>query len=121
MASMARAAVASAEVAAAKAMVTVARAARATRVAEKGVEEKVPATTSVVRAGVGTAAAKVVAVGEWPRSAEVMAAARAAAVMEAVGTVAGTAGAAMVSEMAEVAKEVEERAPGTTEKSYPGR
>ena len=48
-----RAVVASAEVAAAKAMVTVARAARATRVAEKGVEEKVAATTSVERAGVG--------------------------------------------------------------------
>jgi hypothetical protein len=40
---------------------------------------------------------------------------------EAAETVAATAGAAMVSAMVEVAKEVEERAPGTPEKSYPER
>lgn len=40
---------------------------------------------------------------------------------EEAETVAATAGAAMVSAMVEVAKEVEERAPGTPEKSYPGR
>ena len=81
---------ASAEVVASKARVTVARAAKATRVVEKVVDEKVAAATAVV---VGTEAAKVVAVGEGPRAAAVMAAARAAAamgaVMEAVEMVAG--------------------------------
>jgi hypothetical protein len=40
---------------------------------------------------------------------------------EEAETMAATAGAAMVSAMVAVAKEVEERAPGTPEKSYPGR